>query len=92
MARLCGRGFKPGAEPVAAGGGAGGCDLTGWSGGGRLQPPVGGGGDRKFGGGGDRKFGGGGDRKFGGGGDRKTSGGAGDRKPSASSDFTKKRR
>jgi ATP-dependent RNA helicase DeaD len=53
---------------------------------------FGGGGDRKFGGGGDRKFGGGGDRKFGGGGDRKTSGGAGDRKPSASSDFTKKRR
>jgi ATP-dependent RNA helicase DeaD len=52
----------------------------------------GGGGDRKFGGGGDRKFGGGGDRKFGGGGDRKASGGAGDRKPSTSSDFTKKRR
>jgi ATP-dependent RNA helicase DeaD len=43
-------------------------------------------------GGGDRKFGGGGDRKFGGGGDRKASGGAGDRKPSTSSDFTKKRR
>jgi ATP-dependent RNA helicase DeaD len=53
---------------------------------------FGGGGDRKFGGGGDRKFGGGGDRKFGGGGDRKASGGAGDRKPSTSSDFTKKRR
>ena len=53
---------------------------------------FGGGGDRKFGGGGDRKFGGGGDRKFGGGGDRKASGGSGDRKPSTSSDFTKKRR
>jgi ATP-dependent RNA helicase DeaD len=76
-------------EGSSAGKRSGGGDRKFGGGGDRK---FGGGGDRKFGGGGDRKFGGGGDRKFGGGGDRKTSGGAGDRKPSASSDFTKKRR